>query len=238
MRDQASGKLDIFCDGGVPGRCELGALAASQISTAVILFIYVLVQVGSVVAGEDDPIAVQLTLASAFTILYIFLCFWLVEEKLISQLRELKPFFAFAEFAFRIFLLVLLFLMPNFVGGWIPDLLPDGSNGPNSVRIGPAESVVIFLALLYLFFLVWDALIFFGAPTGEKRDAIQTTSKSFVGTDFLGLLILGSIAGLRFVDENLAAIALLGFIIFSAWLIFRVGREQIGRTRFTRAFVR
>ncbi len=253
----------FFCKAGA-GRCELPTITASQLAAAAILSAYTIARTYSVASAKSDPVAAQLTAASAMTIVYIFLCFWLVEEQLIGDLRALKRLFSWLEFGFRIVLLIAIALMPNFVDAWIPAVLDRFAAEPSlklvqpagavlapaatpmlsptttTSSVGtapvanvsvdqlftPADSIVLFLAFRFVMFLVWDAIVYFGAPDGNQQARIRAIPKQFSRTDFIGLTILVAVEILRFISANLASLALLVFIVFSFYLVARVARDS------------
>jgi hypothetical protein len=209
------------------GRCELSAITASQFSGAVILFIYVVFRVYEVAVIPGDPLGIQVSVASAATIIYIFLCFWLVEDKLIVFLRELRPRFAWYEFSFRVTLLIVIALMPEFIQNWIPEVIAHMSNHVTHPTDG-ADYVVVYLAVLYLMFLMWDALIFFGAPHDDekKKKEVRNVAKSYYATDLIGFGILFTVEATRFFSTTIESILLIAFILFSARQVVTVWREM------------
>jgi hypothetical protein len=215
------------CKAGT-GQCELPTITASQLSAAGILFAYIITRVYSVAAtSEGNPVAVQITTASAGTIIYIFLCFWLVEDQLIAVLRQLRRAYAWAEFCFRVILLASLALLPNFVSTWIPRMMPRSVDK----HVSGADYIVVFLAILFLMFIIWDGLVYFGAPReDEKAQAnVRNIAKAYFRTDVVGLAILIVAEVLRFVNANAAAFVLIAFILFAAWLILAMYRELTGK---------
>lgn len=222
--------LDCQCCESGTGRCELATIAASQLSTALILLVYVIVRIYEVAsAAPDNTLSIQTTTASVVTIVYIFLSFLLVENLKIGDLRLLRPPFAVVEFIFRVTLLVVIALMPTFVEHWLPSfigyVLTAVGRAPDSL-FGPSDYVVMFLGLLYLMFLLWDAIVYFGAPPrDEAKKEIRATPREFFGRDVTGLVILSLVEAVRFVSPALASFAIIVFILYSGWLISSVYRD-------------
>ncbi len=223
-RDVASvPPLPQVCQSGT-GNCELSSIPASQLSAGALLLAYVVYQIYSVAGTTKDVVSLQITIASAITVIYILLSFWYVEDTLIVTLRRLKRRYSWAEFIFRLVLLAALALMPNFVDSWLPDLL-------SIRRLVVSDYVVIYLIVIYLLFLLWDGIVYWGAPSSDPqlRDKIRATPKAFFPKDVVGFLLLGVTELLHFWSENVAGLALLVFAIYSAVQIWSVYKEVRAR---------
>ena len=172
-------------------------------------------------------------MVALLTVIYIFVCFLLVENRLISDLRILRPAFTWLEFGFRVVLLVVLAFLPTFVNDLIPALLK-GYVG-RTFNLSPGSStdhVVVFLVLLYLMFLSWDLIVHIGAPDADgagdqRRESIRQTARTFARTDGtgLGLLIIVEIS--RIAPIFAAILPLPVFAYYSVRQIGRVGREML-----------
>jgi hypothetical protein len=246
-QDSPAGAPSAFgCRAGT-GQCELNTITASQLSATVILSIYLLVSICSAaVAKTADAIAIQTTIASMATVFYIFLCILRIEDQLIIELRTLKRFARRGEFGSRVLLLGALALMPSLVGTWIPHLLSTtwipGVIGPDwipkALRNGDAaDRIVVYLALLYLVFLCWDGILYFGASDEQAhRTAVRKIAVEYFKTDIVGFFILISVEIFRFVDTRIASVILVGFIVLSAVQIYNVYKKW--KIRFRSGFGR
>lgn len=197
------------------GRCEFSTLPASQLSTAAIILAYVVTRITqAVVEGRTDANGVQLTIVSAITIAYIFLCLLLIEDIHIARLRDLRTVARWAEFGLRVVVLIAISIVPTFINS-IPTL---------SGQATPANRIAIFLIILYVFFLSWDAVVYFGAPDASSLGPeIRNIALRFLFTDSVGILLL--VAAAACYDGNqssLAALVLFVLIVFTG--VFQLGR--------------
>jgi uncharacterized membrane protein YqjE len=208
------------------GRCEFSTLTASQLSTAAIILAYVVTRIAvAVIEGAADTNGIQLTIVSAITIVYIFLCFLLIEDIYIAHLRGLRSAYRWMEFALRVIVLMAISILPTFINA-IPTL---------SNNAGPANRIAIFLIVLYLVFLAWDAVVYLGAPrSGQDRLEIQKIALRFLLTDGIGIGLLIAAAGSYYASkEAVAAMALFILIPFTFWFQIRKAFNDLAKSRFT-----
>lgn len=216
------------------GRCEFSTITASQLSTAVIILAYVVIRIAvAVLAKNTDENGIQLTIVSAFTIIYIFICLLLIEDVYISTLRDLPAGYRWTEFLLRVAVLMVLSILPTFLDA-IPTL-------PS--RTTPADRTVDFLIILYVMFLSWDAVVYWGGSAVQKRspDAASGAHKiarRFSRTDGAGIILLIAAAGSSYASAKVGAVVLIAFILFAFWFQIRKAGKELINSRFNSGFTR
>jgi hypothetical protein len=210
--------------------CQLRTITASQVSSAVLLSAYIGARVYFVAQEHETDIAlIQIMLVTLGTLLYVFLSFALVEDQLIRLLRALKPRYAWAEFGYRVFLPIIVALMPLSITTWMPALFDSWatrSGGPGS-DFGPVAIYVVgYHLLIYASFLLWDAIVLLGARGSAVQSEIRAVARGFIATDSAGLCILLLFQAVRLWSGFLAALVLMVFILFTGRQISVVAQEM------------
>lgn len=211
------------------GECQLRTITASQLSLALLLSTYVGTQVYFLGRETEASIVlIQMMLMTLGTLLYVYLSFALVEYQLITLLRALKPTFAWIEFGYRVALPIIIALLPLSLTTWVPAAL--GSwlapiRAPGELFGTAAVHLAGYHALIYLSFLLWDGIVYFGAPADPStRSEIRSIARGFAITDGVGLCILLLFQALRPWNDGASVLILVAFIFFTAWQVSTVGR--------------
>jgi hypothetical protein len=195
------------CPARTDKMCPLRTISASQIASALALLIALFIfAVNAPPSGGDRTFALQSLLLVVVIVMYYYLVTWRLEEEHHATLRGLKGGSARLEFFVRVVILATLGVASTLLAGILPSVL----------GLTQLESGLVFLAAVFLAFLVWDAVVMWGDNGDGKASGL---AGKFFMTDVVGaVLVLLCLWSLRFNHENVRAMSVLGAAVFVGFL--------------------